>query len=60
MSMEKRGLIDGNTPTEKSGCCGGSCGKGDKMPQTKQAADQQQDNLATRLSDAAADAFKKK
>lgn len=59
MSMEKRGIVDGNTPPEKSGCCSGSCGKGPKT-QTKEAADRQEDHLTTRLSDAAAEAFKPK
>lgn len=54
MSMEKRGVIDADTPSEKSACCGGQC-KGPSKPemaQTKTAADHQEDHLTTRLSKA--------
>lgn len=59
MTMEKRGLIDENTPQDKPAekkCCGGQCKSG---PQTKEAADAQQEHVTTRLTDAAADAFRK-
>lgn len=58
MTMEKRGVINEDTP-QPGKCCGGSCGKG-QQPQTKEAADAQEDHLSTRLSDAVADASKKK
>lgn len=57
--MEKRGIIDENTPAEKE-CCGGGChAKAGKQPTTKKAADDQEAHVATRLSDAAADACRK-
>lgn len=59
MSMEKRGVVDAQTPPQSGKCCGGQCGKGSNQPQTKEAADTQEDHMMTRLSDAAADARKK-
>lgn len=62
MAMEKRGVVDEHTPPEgptgakSGGCCGGGCHE----QQTKQAADAQEDHLATRLSDAAASQSGKK
>lgn len=57
--MEKRGIVNDRTPNQSGKCCGGNCGKGQNQPQTKEAADAQEDHLMTRLSDAAADARKK-
>ena len=57
--MEKRGVIDDNTPSEKT-CCGGRChNKQGDQPTTKEAADAKEAHTATRLSDAAADACRK-
>lgn len=57
--MEKRGVIDDNTPSEKP-CCGGGCHtKQANEPTTKEAADAKEAHAATRLSDAAADACRK-
>lgn len=59
MSMEKRGVVDSSTPPEKPAekkCCGGQC---HAEPRTKEAADAQQEHVTTRLTDAAADAFRK-
>jgi hypothetical protein len=63
MSMEKQGIVDENTPAEQPGCkpccSGGPDCKSPLTPATKEAADKQEEHLTTRLSDAAADAFKK-
>lgn len=51
--MEKRGIADESTPSEKPGCGKDTC---KKSCQTKEAADAQEAHTATRLSDAAAKA----
>jgi hypothetical protein len=58
MSIEKRGVVDENTPQQG---CGGHCGcKNKPAPNEKAAADAQEAHLTTRLSDAATEAFQKK
>lgn len=61
MTMEKRGIVDENTPAEvpqRPACCGGGC-HASSTPQTKQAADAQEDHLTTRMADAAANVCRK-
>lgn len=55
--MEKRGVIDGQTPTEsctKTTCCGG-----ETAPVTKEAADELEDGVTTRAAEVVADEAKK-
>ncbi len=59
MSIEKRGVVNEDTPSEKKSCCGGNCASR-KTVQTKQAADGQEDHLMTRLSDQVAQDAKKR
>jgi len=57
--MEKRGVIDDNTP----GACGDGSGDGSGCagePTTKQAADRMADHPVTRLEDGIRDMYKDK
>lgn len=61
--MEKRGVIDENTPsevTDKPVCRDGRCGcKRQLINNEKQAADQREDHAATRAASAVRDAIKR-
>lgn len=52
--MEKRAVIDENTP-HQGGCCGGRCKSKPAEPQTKRAADAIEDHPTTRAADAVAE-----